>query len=133
MTTRSDFSNDLTLAATAAPTDAAEARPLKSKRSHAWHASYAVLAVLTTQLLLSGCDKQTPAEPATTVTDPAVQTLPEQAPAPSAGYPADPVQAAPGMDATTPGADAGMGQTPETAPGSTGDGMSQPGTTTPQP
>lgn len=38
--------------------------PQKSKRTHAWHASSAVLAVLTTLLLLNGCDNKGPAEQA---------------------------------------------------------------------
>jgi hypothetical protein len=33
-----------------------------AKRSHAWHASYGVLAVLTTLLILNGCDRDTTAE-----------------------------------------------------------------------
>lgn len=40
---------------------AAGAGPAGSKRSHSWHASYGVLAVLTTFLILNGCDKQTAA------------------------------------------------------------------------
>jgi len=40
--------------------------PQRSKRTHAWHASYAVLAVMTTCLLLNGCDKKGPAEQAET-------------------------------------------------------------------
>lgn len=43
---------------------AAAAAPAGSKRTHAWHASYGVLAVLTTLLILNGCDKQTAAEQA---------------------------------------------------------------------
>ncbi|MHB1214193.1 MAG: hypothetical protein ACYCY9_04310 [Thiobacillus sp.] len=35
--------------------------PAKSKRTHPWHASYAVLGVLTSLLLLNGCDNQGPA------------------------------------------------------------------------
>lgn len=38
--------------------------PAGSKRTHAWHASYGVLAVLTTLLILNGCDSQTAAEQA---------------------------------------------------------------------
>ncbi len=33
--------------------------PAKSKRAHPWHASYAVLAVLTSLLILNGCDGDT--------------------------------------------------------------------------
>jgi hypothetical protein len=36
--------------------------PAKSKRIHPWHASYAVLATLTSLLILNGCDNQGPAE-----------------------------------------------------------------------
>jgi hypothetical protein len=35
--------------------------PQKSKRGHPWHASYAVLAVLTSLLILNGCDNKRPA------------------------------------------------------------------------
>jgi hypothetical protein len=38
--------------------------PERSKRTHSWHASYAVLAVLTSVLILNGCDKQGAAEQA---------------------------------------------------------------------
>lgn len=40
------------------------ALPAGAKRTHAWHASYGVLAVLTTLLILNGCDTQTAAEQA---------------------------------------------------------------------
>ena len=36
--------------------------PAKSKRTHPWHASYAVLAVLTTLLILNGCDNKASTE-----------------------------------------------------------------------
>lgn len=36
--------------------------PAGAKRTHAWHASYGVLAVLTTLLILNGCDAQKAAE-----------------------------------------------------------------------
>lgn len=35
--------------------------PAEMKRSHSWHASYGVLGVLTSLLLLQGCDGNTPA------------------------------------------------------------------------
>jgi len=35
--------------------------PAESKRSHPWHASYGVLTVLTSLLLMYGCDRQPPA------------------------------------------------------------------------
>ena len=45
-------------------TAVAGAVPAGSKRTHSWHASYGVLAVLTTLLILNGCDTQTAAEQA---------------------------------------------------------------------
>jgi hypothetical protein len=36
--------------------------PAKSRRTHPWHASYAVLAVLTSLLILNGCDSDTATE-----------------------------------------------------------------------
>ncbi|MHB1185968.1 hypothetical protein [Thiobacillus sp.] len=38
--------------------------PAKSRRTHPWHASSAVLAVLTSLLILNGCDKESVAEQA---------------------------------------------------------------------
>jgi hypothetical protein len=38
--------------------------PEKSKRTHPWHASYSVLAVMASLLILSGFNSKTPAEPA---------------------------------------------------------------------
>ncbi|KVW95477.1 hypothetical protein [Thiobacillus denitrificans] len=38
--------------------------PAKSKRTHPWRASYAVLGVLTSLLVLNGCDNQDSAEQA---------------------------------------------------------------------
>lgn len=43
-------------------TAVAVALPERSKRTHAWHASYGVLAVLTSLLILNGCDSPRPAE-----------------------------------------------------------------------
>ena len=43
--------------------------PQKSKRTHSWHASYAVLAIMTTLLLLNGCDNKGPTEKAGAVVD----------------------------------------------------------------
>ena len=59
--------------------------PSKPKRTHAWHASYTVLAVLTTLLMLNGCDKQGPAEQAGSQVDQAVKDM--ELPSPSAGNP----------------------------------------------
>ena len=36
--------------------------PERSKRTHAWHASYGVLALLTSLLTLNGCDRKGPGE-----------------------------------------------------------------------
>lgn len=47
--------------------------PAKSKRGHPWQASYAVLGVLTGLMILSGCDKQGPAEQAGEQMDQSVQ------------------------------------------------------------
>jgi len=47
-----------------AGTGIAFSMPAKSKRTHPWHASYAVLASLTSLLILNGCDKQGTAEQA---------------------------------------------------------------------
>jgi len=38
--------------------------PAKSKRTHSWHASYSVLAVMTSLLILSGFNSRSPAESA---------------------------------------------------------------------
>ena len=38
--------------------------PDKSRRTHPWHASCAVLSVLTSLLILNGCDSNTSTEPA---------------------------------------------------------------------
>lgn len=113
MTTRNEVSTVLTQPAIEAPSGS---RPRKSRRTHAWHASYAVLAVLTTQLLLTGCNK----EPDEQAGAEAEQIVPNEAPAPSAGYPADPAMTAPG--ATDPSM---------TAPGATDPAMTAPGTTEP--
>lgn len=112
MQTRIDYLNDachptkLSLAGAAGATR-------RSKRTHTWHASYAVLALMTSLLLVSGCDKKDTAEQAAPPADKAVQTTPENAPAPSAGYPADPATTDPAM---TPPASA---PTPGTTPGNT--------------
>lgn len=52
--------------------------PLRSKRAHPWHASCAVLAVMTTMLLLNGCNNKGPAEQAGAQVDQAVQDMKEQ-------------------------------------------------------
>jgi hypothetical protein len=53
--------------------------PAKSKRSHPWHASYAVLGVLTSLLILNGCDNQGPAERAGERVDRSVREMKEEA------------------------------------------------------
>lgn len=55
------------------------ALPAGTKRSHPWHASYGVLAVLTTLLILNGCDSKGPAEQAGEQVDQAVQDMQEEA------------------------------------------------------
>jgi hypothetical protein len=52
--------------------------PAKSKRTHSWHASYSVLAVLTTLLILNGCDKKSPAERAGEQVDQAAREMKEK-------------------------------------------------------
>lgn len=73
--------------------------PTKSKRTHPWHASYSVLAVLTSLLILNGCDKQRAIEQASEqlgqpVQEPREQPLHEEAGA----QPAQAEAAAPGAD-----------------------------------
>ncbi len=53
--------------------------PEKSKRTHPWHASYAVLALLTTLLTLSGCDRKDAAEQADEQVDQAILNMREKA------------------------------------------------------
>lgn len=65
--------------------------PEKSKRTHAWHASYGVLALLTSLLALNGCDRKGPAEQAGEQVDQAIQGMNEEA-----GAPKNDVTASPG-------------------------------------
>lgn len=51
------------------------AAPRKSKRTHAWHASYGVLALLTSLLALNGCDSKGPVEQAGEQVDQAVKDM----------------------------------------------------------
>jgi hypothetical protein len=53
--------------------------PARSKRSHPWHASTAVLGVLTSLLILNGCDNQGPAERAGERVDRSVREMKEEA------------------------------------------------------
>jgi len=55
------------------------ALPAGSKRNHPWHASYAVLALLTSLLILNGCDSKGPAEKAGEQVDQAMQEMKEEA------------------------------------------------------
>ena len=49
------------------------ALPINSRRSHPWHASHAVLALLTSLLILNGCERKGPAEKAGEQVDQAMQ------------------------------------------------------------
>jgi hypothetical protein len=53
--------------------------PSGSKRSHPWHASYGVLALLTSLLVLNGCDNKGPAEQAGEQVDQAAKKMKEEA------------------------------------------------------
>jgi hypothetical protein len=50
--------------------------PARSKRTDTWHASYGVLAVLTSLLILNGCDTQSAAEQASAEVGKAAQEQP---------------------------------------------------------
>lgn len=101
----------------------AAALPERSTRSHPWHASYGVLAVLTSLLILNGCDRQTAAEQASEQVGQVAQEPPEPlydnttAPADAAA----PV--APGTDEAPPAA---MGEPATEAGGQPGDAPRQP-------
>ncbi|MFP5404421.1 MAG: hypothetical protein ACLGG2_06990 [Gammaproteobacteria bacterium] len=60
-----------------AGTGMAHRLPADAKRDHPWHASYGILALLTTLLILNGCDRQGPAERAGAQVDEAVQEMKE--------------------------------------------------------
>lgn len=53
--------------------------PAGSKRTHPWHASYGVLALLTSLLVLNACDNKGPAEQAGEQVDQAVREMKEEA------------------------------------------------------
>lgn len=86
------------------------ALPAGAKRTHAWHASYGVLAVLTTLLILNGCDTQTAAEQASEQVGQAAQGTADpqlfDEPAPEAAAPAAEAGEPPSADM---GAAAGAG------------------------
>lgn len=77
--------------------------PEKSKRTHTWHASYGVLALLTSLLALNGCDRKGPTEQAGEQVN---QAMKEEA-----GAPKNDAAATPGpTDATAPAPDTTGGQ-----------------------
>ncbi|MBU1394637.1 MAG: hypothetical protein KKE84_00650 [Gammaproteobacteria bacterium] len=88
--------------------------PAKSKRAHPWQASYAVLAVLTSLLVLNGCDNQDSAEQASEQVEQQMKDRPlyddaASRPMPEAGAPAaDEAPAQPG-ETTEP-----LGEDPQT-------------------
>jgi hypothetical protein len=60
-------------------TGIAVSMPAKSRRAHPWQASCAVLGVLTSLMILNGCDNQGPAERAGEQVDRSVQEMKEKA------------------------------------------------------
>lgn len=66
----------------------------RSKRTHSWHASYSVLAALTTLLILNGCDTQTTAEQASERVGQAAEASPSQPLFDGAGTQPAPAEAA---------------------------------------
>lgn len=83
--------------------------PARSKRTHPWHASYAVLAVLTSLLILNGCDNKGAAPKTQEQVGQAAPGMQEEAAAPKA-------DAAPQPEAS-----------PGQAPAQAGDQSGQPG------
>lgn len=85
--------------------------PAKSKRTHPWRASYAVLGVLTSLLVLNGCDNQDSAEQASEQIEQRMKDRPlydddASRPMPEAGAPAaDEAPAQPGETIEPPGGD----------------------------
>jgi hypothetical protein len=99
--------------------------PDRSKRTHAWHASYSVLAVLTSLLILNGCDKQTAAEQASEQVGQAAQEPPEPLyDNTTAPDPAD--AAAPAAAGTDEPAAANTSEPPAEAGGQAGEAPQQP-------
>lgn len=82
--------------------------PAKSKRTHPWRASYAVLGVLTSLLILNGCDNQDSAEQASEQIKQRMKDQPlyddaASRPMPEAGAPAaDEAPAPPGKTIVSP-------------------------------
>jgi hypothetical protein len=58
---------------------ALKALPVYAKRSHPWHASYGVLALLTSLLIIDGCDRKGVAEQAGAQVDQAERNMKEEA------------------------------------------------------
>jgi hypothetical protein len=58
-----------------AGTGMAHTLPTRSRRGHPWQASHAVLALLTSLLILNGCDSLRPAEPSGESREPLVKGL----------------------------------------------------------
>lgn len=85
------------------------AAPQKSKRTHAWHASYGVLALLTSLLALNGCDSKGPVEQAGEQVDQAVKDMQaEDARSQQMNTPsASPEAAAPAQEAHSDGSQPG--------------------------
>lgn len=85
--------------------------PAKSKRTHPWRASYAVLSVLTSLLILNGCDNQDSAEQASEQIKQRMKDQPlydddASQPMPEAGAPAtDEAPAPPGETIASPADD----------------------------
>jgi len=81
-----------------AGTTLTDAIPEKSKRTHAWHASYSVLALLTSLLAMNGCNNKGPAEQATREMqrEEARPPVSENSPGAGAAEQAAPAQDAPG-------------------------------------
>ena len=90
--------------------------PAKSKRTHSWHASYGVLAVLTSLLILNGCNNKAATEEsgdrvALEVQEPSDSLYEEKL----ADEPAGAEAGAPSAVAAS-GAEAAMDEAPEAAP-----------------
>jgi len=87
------------------------AAPKKSKRAHAWHASYGVLALLTSLLALSGCDSKGPVEQAGDQVDQAIKDMQtEEARSQQMNTPsASPEAAAPAQEAPLDSTQSGSG------------------------
>ena len=87
------------------------AMPARSRRTHPWHASHGVLAVLTSLLILSACDSKNPVEQAS---EQVVEQMKHDTSPAQEQTTAQPMPAAPGeaaghaMEETPPVAPAGQ-------------------------